>query len=293
MATEQLGFFDAPIAVLPHVSTFGKTSVEYARPSSLLTPASGFMNQYQYTLNPYSGCGFGCDYCYARFFASSQVRRDTWGEWVTVKENSQKLIQNACRNGKLKTGDAVYMSSVTDPYQPIEQQMGLTRSLLTTILAEGVQPRLTIQTRSPIATRDIDLFQQFESIRVNFTVTTDSEEVRLRYEPHCPSIENRLKAAAAVAAAGVKIGLSISPMLPLTDPQSFAARLASLDADEYVTQYLKPARSRFSAGSTAEALDRIVEDKWTLSDYQNARHEIQKAIGDKRLHEGAEGYAPA
>src|SRR3546814_4276162 len=56
-------------------------------------------------------------------------------------------------------------------------------------------PRLTVQTRSPIASRDIDLFQQFEHIRVNFTVTTDSEAVRLRYEPSAPAIKARLRAA--------------------------------------------------------------------------------------------------
>src|SRR3546814_14339879 len=73
-------------------------------------------------------------------------------------------------------------------------------------------PRLTVQTRSPIASRDIDLFQQFEHIRVNFTVTTDSEAVRLRYEPSAPAIKARLRAARALIDAGVPIGVAISPL---------------------------------------------------------------------------------
>ncbi len=138
--------------------SFGRTSVEYIESRSILTPTSGFMGQYKFTLNPYSGCGFGCEYCYAKFFASSASRRETWGEWVSVKVNAVELMADACRSGALISGDPVYMSSVTDPYQPIERRLGLTRAVLKTMLRSGVQPRLTIQTRSPLVTRDIDLF---------------------------------------------------------------------------------------------------------------------------------------
>jgi DNA repair photolyase len=184
------------------------------------------------------------------------------------------------------------MSTVTDPYQPIEQKLGLTRAILEELIE--VQPRLTIQTRSPIATRDIDLFKQFERVRVNFTITTDSEEVRLRYEPHTPAIDVRLRAAEKVARAGVPIGISISPMLPIRNPSALAERIAALDAAEYVTQYFKPIRSRFSAGTAPQAVHRLREDEWTEQEYHQVRSVLARALpAGRKLLEGAEGYAPA
>lgn len=273
----------------------GAASIEYADSTSLLSPAGGFMKAYKFTLNPYSGCAFACEYCYARFFAPTLAQQQDWGRWVKVKCNAVDLLRKAIKSKtesrRLGEGDTVYMSTVTDPYQPIEQKLGLTRALLEELIQ--VQPRLTVQTRSPIAARDIDLFKQFTRVRVNFTISTDSEEVRLRYEPHCPSIEVRLRAAEKVSQAGVPIGLSISPMLPIRDPETFARRLAGLDAAEYVTQYFKPARSRFSAGSTPEAMQKLRDDGWTEEQYRRVRGIIQQALGSGRpLLEGAEGYAP-
>ncbi len=274
-------------------SVFGHASVAYIDSKSILTPASGFMRRYKYTLNPYGGCGFGCEYCYARFFAASERKRQAWGQWISVKRNGPDLIIRACRSGAVKTGDAIYMSSVTDPYQPIEQRLGLTRAILEALLECGVQPRLTIQTRSPIVTRDIDVFRQFDKVRVNFTINTDSEDVRLRYEPHSPSIAMRLKAAAQVAAAGVRVGVSVTPMLPIRDVEAFGFRLASLNADSYSTQFLKSVGSSFAAGSTSETLRKAREDAWGIEEYKRARESLARVLGEGcKLYEGADGYAP-
>src|SRR3989304_2377351 len=124
------------------------------------------------------------------------------------------------------------MPGVAAPYQPVERRRGLTRTILEAILDSDVQPRLTIQTRSPLVTRDIDLFERFKKLRINVTITTDSEDVRRRYEPRCPQIRARMKAASALSAAGVRIGISISPMLPLKDAEACGARLADLGAGE-------------------------------------------------------------
>jgi len=186
------------------------------------------------------------------------------------------------------------MSSVTDPYQPVERRLGLTRAVIEAVIDSGVQPRLTIQTRSPLVTRDIGLFQRFERIRIHFTITTDSEDVRKRYEPRCPPIRARMEAAASLTAAGIRIGVSISPMLPIKDPGFFGAQLADLGAEEYVTQYLKPTRSQFAAGSSAEAWRMMREDGWGLREYRQARDEMARRLGKERpLLEGREGYAPA
>ncbi len=281
-------------AAPPRLARLGKAAVEYISSKSLLTPSTGFIHAYKFTLNPYSGCGFGCEYCYARFFAPTLEEQETWGEWVKVKQNAVELLRRArwarSRDRRLEPGDTIYMSTVTDPYQPIEHKLQLTRSILE-VLVE-IQPRLTIQTRSPLVKRDIDLLKQLRSVRVNLTVTTDSEHVRLRYEPHCPAVAVRLEAAQALKQAGIPIGISISPMLPVEDAPAFARRLAALEADEYVTQFLKPARSRFSAGTAPQAIARMREDRWTRERYEQVRAAIQHELGSRRLLEGNEGYAP-
>lgn len=273
----------------------GSTAVEYVDSKSLLTSPGGFIKAYKFTLNPYTGCSFGCNYCYARFFAPTLDKQEDWGNWVKVKENAVDLLRRARRarskERRLEEGDTIYMSSVTDPYQPIEHKVQLTRSLLEQLVE--VQPRLTIQTRSPLALRDIDLFRQFRYIRINYTIPTDSEEIRERYEPHCPSIEVRLKAAKDVAEAGIPIGISISPMLPIKDAEKFGQRIAELQASEYVTQFFKPTRSRFRAGSSSESIEKMQEDNWTETDYQRVRETISSILGTKYpLLEGKEGYAP-
>ena len=72
--------------------TVGHVSVSYKQPREILTRATGFMDGYDFTLNPYSGCSFGCTYCYAAFFSRTRDARDTWGHWVEVKENALELL---------------------------------------------------------------------------------------------------------------------------------------------------------------------------------------------------------
>lgn len=272
----------------------GPVEVRSIAVRSILTPASGFMSRYRYTLNPYSGCAFGCSYCYARYFAARPRDVEDWGRWVSVKENGRLAIRRACLRGDLQDGDAVYLSSVTDPYQPIERRLRLTRGILEDILASGVQPRLTVQTRSPLVTRDIDLFRRFEHVRVNITVSTDDDAVRRRYEPSCPPVEARLETARRLADAGVPIGISLSPLLPLRDARAFGAHLATLEAEEYVTQDVKIGGGRFVSGTPSTTVQQLRAEGWDADGYRRAVHALRDGLGPRfALLEGTEGYAPA
>ncbi|MBR8830999.1 MAG: hypothetical protein N5P05_001940 [Chroococcopsis gigantea SAG 12.99] len=273
----------------------GNTLISYRDSSSILTPAKGFMGRYKFTLNPYSGCSFGCDYCYARFFSTNKEDLETWGQWVRVKENAVQLIRKARTtknlDKRLAPDDTIYLSSVTDPYQAIEKYVGLTRKILEELV--DVQPRLTIQTRSPLVVRDIDILQKFQHRRVNITISTDSDEVRAKYEPHCPSIKSRLVAAQKLVEANIPIGISISPMLPILNAHEFGRILANLDAAEYVTQFCKPSRARFTSGTSTEFLMKLKEDDWNEEKYRLAKTIIAQALGTGGvLLEGDEGYAP-
>lgn len=273
----------------------GPAAITYASVGSILSPATGFISAYKFTLNPYSGCGFGCEYCYARFFAPSPMLRDSWGEWVRVKQNAAESIRAAAgaRDPKrrLEPGDTIFMSSVTDPYQPIESRLKLTRSILEALVP--CQPRLTVQTRSPVVRRDIDLLERLEAIRVNISVPTDSEAVRLRYEPHAPSIKERLAAAATLKKAGIPIGVSMSPMLPMDDPETFGRRIAEFEAAEYLATGFHRPGPQFGARTPVGTLDRLREDSWTRARFEDARERIREALGPGRqLLDGRQGFAP-
>ena len=120
------------------------------------------------------------------------------------------------------------MSSVTDPYQPIERKLKITRDLLK-ILAERHKPKLVVQTRSPLVVRDCNLFQSIEDnggrVQVNMTVTTDDEDIRRTFEPYCPSNSVRMRAIAEIVNAGIDACITMTPLLLVKDAHAFSESL--------------------------------------------------------------------
>jgi len=268
-------------------TSVGKSEVTYKNASSILTEAKGFMASYDYTLNPYSGCSFGCTYCYAAFFSRTEEQRKNWGYWVNVKENAlQLLVKFRKKSLRDKT---IYMSSVTDPYQPIERELNLTRSLLKELL-DFHQPRLVIQTRSPIATRDIDLFQQFKAIQVNMTITTDSETVRKVFEPLCPSNASRLKAIKEINDAGVNTCITMTPLLPIENAEDFAKKLLDTGIKKFIIQPFHSDKGKFVASTGEKARQLVKEMDWTMDKYQKVLDVIQKYIPEIGI--GKDGFKP-
>lgn len=210
-------------------SVQGSIQVHDIEARSILTETAGFTSVevpgtgFHYSLNPYRGCAFNCSYCYAPAFVFDDVARRNWGRWVKVKANAVELLEKAGKRGKLRNKN-VYMSTVTDPYQPIERKLELTRGCVSTLLQ--YPPRLlTVQTRSPLVVRDIDLFQQMTPgrIAVCMSITTDDEAVRRVFEPSCAPIKARLEAIRTIRQAGIPTQASIAPLLPCN-----AERLAEL-----------------------------------------------------------------
>lgn len=263
----------------------GVASIAYRPAKSILTPATGFMADYDYTLNPYAGCAFGCSYCYAAFFARDAERRDSWGQWVEVKENALALLRRMRRPLRDRS---IYMSSVTDPYQPIERRLELVRSLLLELVPH--QPRLVVQTRSPLVTRDLDLFRQFDHVRVNMTVTTDSERIRKAFEPSCPRNEARLGAIRAVAEAGIDAAITLTPLLPVEDPVAFAGALRKTGVKRFVIQPFHLDHGRFVAGTRQRALLTVARLGWTDEDYARTVAALRAELPE--LLEGRAGFGP-
>lgn len=268
-------------------SSIGKTHIEYNKATAILTPASGFIGSYDYTLNPYSGCSFGCSYCYAAFFSRSEEKRDNWGYWIQVKENALQLLMKFRK--KLLRHKTIYMSSVTDPYQPIERELNLTGSILKE-LADFHQPRLVIQTRSPLITRDIDLFKQFENIQINMTITTDSENVRKVFEPLCPSNTSRLKAIKEVSDAGVNTCITMTPLLPVENVKKFAQTLKETGVQKFIVQPFHSEKGGFVAGTREAAMQLIEEMNWTPERYKEVEESLAYHLPGIAF--GREGFKP-
>jgi len=282
----------------------GAAKVDYVSVRDALTKATGFMDAYDFTLNPYAGCTFGCTYCYAAFFSRSPQRRDSWGSWVSVKENLVEQLRRR-RPGALD-GKRIYMSSVTDPYQPIERRLKLTQGLLE-VLAARHRVKLVVQTRSPDVVRDRELLAVIGAsggqVQVNRTVTTDDEDVRRTFEPSCPSNGARLQAMSKLAALGADQGvgacITMTPLLLVQDASAFAETLSDTGVRDFIIQPFHFQRGKFVAGTRDEALRLIAEKlaassgtfrKEYLRHYEEVAELLRCAL--PRLGEGKAGFAP-
>jgi len=259
--------------------------IEQYDAGQILTPGAGYLREYDYSLNPYVGCAFGCSYCYAAFFAPPS-KQQTWGDWVRVKRNAALKLSRLRRS---LDGKTIYMSSATDPYQPIERQLRLTRSLLPILADKCAQ--LVVQTRSPLVARDIDLLRRFDQVCVNLSITTDSEAVRRAFEPRNPAISARLEAAREVADAGIPVAITMTPLLPIEDPAQFAQSLAETGASRFVVESFTPTVGHFRGGTGEEARDIASRLGWDCATYQSARDALIAAL-TPNVREGAAGFSP-
>ena len=175
----------------------------YAR--SILSKSKVF----DYVINPYIGCQHGCAYCYARFMKRFTGHKGPWGEFVDVKVNAAYLLQ---REIEKKPPGRVWVSGVCDPYQPLERIYELTKKCLEILVRYDWS--FTIQTKSALVLRDVELFKKANKIEVGLTVTTGDEGVRQLFEPGAPSIRERIKALGELHLAGIRTYAMIAPMLP-------------------------------------------------------------------------------
>ena len=296
------GYSDSSSAISVR-EQFGSANVYARNAKSLLTKASGFISAYDFTLNPYRGCQYGCSYCYAAAFSPNPQMRQDWGKWVIIKQNAVEILEKELDNWRKKNPDrppSIYMSSVTDPYQPIESKEELTRNLLEVMLKYA--PILVIQTRSPIITRDIDLLQRFKHLRINMSIPTGSEAVRRDFEPRSPSIKARLNAVKAIKQRidplkgyPPKLSITITPLLPTleADMAAFIDRLQI--ADRVVIQDFHPSHNRSLVASTRQESQAIKEKYgwWYESEtvnYQKFKEKLVSALTDIEIKEGQAGF---
>jgi len=204
-----------------------------AEAKSVLTPTSGFIAEagFTHSLTPARNCTFACTYCYVPTMGiygglqPDDWRR--WGQFTTFKSNAAELLGK-----QLRPNQVIYCSPLVDPYQPAEESKQLMPRILEQVALRP--PKIfVIQTRGPLILRDLVVLRDISmrtALRVSFSLTTNWEDVRRLYEPHCASFEERLETIRALRAAGIRTFAALAPLLPC-DPEELA-RLA-MDATEH------------------------------------------------------------
>ncbi len=201
---------------------------------SILTKTSGFIAEagFTHSLTPARNCTFGCTYCYVPtlgiYGGLKPEDWKRWGQFTTYKSNAPELLRR-----ELRESQSIYCSPLVDPYQPAEAAEQMMPRILDALLERP--PRVfTIQTRGPLILRDLERLQALSNrtaVRVSFSITTNRDEIRRLYEPHCASFEERLDVVRTLRDAGIETYATLAPLLPC-DPETLArAALAATDRD--------------------------------------------------------------
>ncbi|MDY7094567.1 MAG: radical SAM protein [Acidobacteriota bacterium] len=170
-----------------------------------------------WTINPYRGCEFGCTYCYARY-THSFFDLDRWQDFeqrIYVKQRAAEVLRRQLRKSDFR-GSSIAIGTATDPYQPAEHHYRVTRSLLEVFQeVEGLS--LSITTKSPLVTRDLDLLEALDahhSIQVHLTITTADPVLARRIECHAPDPRARFRALRQLTDRGIETHVYCMPLMP-------------------------------------------------------------------------------
>jgi DNA repair photolyase len=208
--------------------------IHRAESASILSCTTGFISQagFTHSLSPARNCTFACTYCYVptmRIYGG--LKPDDWNHWgrfTTFKSNAPALLRRSLRPDQI-----IYCSPLVDPYQPAEE----TESMMPRLLDELIErpPRVfAIQTRGPLILRDLarlDRLAARTTLRVSFSITTDSDRVRRWYEPHCASTPERLETIRRLRAAGIAVYATLAPLLPCNPEALIDLALNATDRD--------------------------------------------------------------
>ncbi len=177
-----------------------------------------------YAINPYTGCAHGCVYCYSDFMRRFRGRSEEWGHFVDVKVNAAQILPRQLSRSR---PGLISLSTVTDPYQPVERRYGLTRACLEELIQHAFP--VSILTKSALVLRDLDLLARLSEVDVGLTITTLDERLRRIFEPGAPSIAQRLRALKTLAEAGIRTWVFLGPVLPFfsDDPVTMGEMLST------------------------------------------------------------------
>jgi DNA repair photolyase len=220
---------DSPRLVgIARLASHGESLREGHNVEYFTLPAKSVLNRcvsrrgvpFEWTINPYRGCEFGCKYCYARYTHEFMEMRDgiAFEQKIYVKQHTAELLRQELR--QVKPEESIAIGAATDPYQPAEKRYEVTRGILEEF-ARHDGMHLGIITKSNLVVRDLDVMKKVarrNRFSVHVTVTTLNVELARILEPRAPRPDLRLEAIKTLSEAGIRVGMSGSPVLPgITD----------------------------------------------------------------------------
>jgi len=275
-------------------------------PRSLLnSPATTGMSFW--SINPYVGCAFGCAYCYARYahryvaerLAASDATADgaqdeladlppwlAFERRIFVKREAGAILRRELRRParfRALQREAVVIGTATDPYQPAERRFRITRSVLET-LAEQRGLSVTIITKSPLVTRDVDVLLRIAArskLSVHVSLITTDRDLARRLEPRAPTPEARLRAIARLRAHGIEVGVNVMPVLPgITDAPQLLDSLVRAVAESKAS-YLGACALRLQSAARQRYLPFIEAEFPQLADRYRSTYRRSAQVGER------------
>ncbi|MEZ0247678.1 MAG: radical SAM protein [Thermoproteus sp.] len=222
----------------------------------------------KYGLNPYTGCGHSCAYCYISSYVPKAFQPRPKEELIDRIKIDLK---------KLPRGSVISLSNSSDPYTPPEAELELTRRALALILEAG--HKVLIVTKSPLVLRDLDLLAKYRGRAVvQITITTLDEKLAERLEPRAPRPHARLEAVRRTAEAGIPVGVRLDPIVPyinddLKGLEAVVAAAAEAGAKQLAASTYKAKPDNFARLVRAfpEVADRLKELYWARGAYMHGQ----------------------
>lgn len=186
---------------------------------------------FRYSINPYRGCEHGCAYCYARPY-HEYLGWNAGSDFETkilVKSNADALLRDWLSRPSWSGQEHLNLSGVTDPYQPIERKLEITRSILR-VLSEARQA-VSIITKNALITRDIDLLSDLardKASAVVLSITSLNKDLAMVLEPRCSVPQARLRAVRELTDAGIPVHVNIAPIIPGLNDQELPTLMAAI-----------------------------------------------------------------
>lgn len=278
--------------------------VRTAEVKSILTRTCGYLKTVaSHSLQPYRGCSFGRSLCGVGCYVQHNTfltRNQPWGAFLEVRLNAADVYARQYEREqrwarKARGSFCIFMSSSTDPFVPQEARFGVTRRLLEAV-TEQPPDVLILQTHTHQVTRYLELYRALDKVcRLRVHISIESDRERLPGLPPPPSsVDARFAAAAQLKRAGLRVVITVSPLLPIGQPRRFFERInACGDAvvlDHFIAGDGTADGRRTRATALPEAMARVEPDSTSL-DYLHRMVAVAQDVMPGRVGVSAEGFA--
>lgn len=271
---------------------------------NILTRTSGYLRTVaSHSLQPYRGCSYGNSLCGVGCYVQHSrhlLNGRAWGSFLEVRTNAADSYRaNAERERRWahRRGEsfAIFCASATDPFVPQEQRYGVTASILEA-MCESPPDRLMLQTHSHLVMGAADrlvALSEICDVRVHVSIETDRDGLP-GLPPHASSVAKRFEACRDLKSRGLFVVVTVSPLLPIADPEKFFARIAE-SADAVVLDHFiggdGTADGRRTLGTSLPTAIATIDPEAVTIEYRDRMAEVAEAFLPGRVGVGADGFA--